>query len=43
MVEVSSSGFDGSNFARIHIDDIQMYVQVNEEGHCRGIHIVVIN
>lgn len=38
-----SGGFKGGDFAKIFIHDVQVHVAVNEHGHTRGLHIVIIN
>ena len=42
-VKVESAGFNGGNLAQITVNDITTCLQKNENGHKRGLHIVVIN
>ena len=42
-ISVSSAGFEGGNFARISINNSRILVKMNENGHCRGMHIAIIN
>ena len=43
MVQASSSGYHGGDFAQITINDIPIVVEANEHNHYRGLHIVIIN
>ena len=43
LIQVSSAGFKGGNFAKISINDAQVEVEKNDRGHDRGLHIVVID
>ena len=43
MVKVISCGYEAGNYARIMINEIVVDMDVNENGHFRGLHIVVIN
>ena len=43
VVQVESAGFDAGNFAKISINDVAVQVAKNENGHYRGLHIVIIN
>lgn len=43
VVWASSAGFDGSNFAKITINEIPVQLEKNEHHHYRGLHIVAIN
>ena len=43
VIQARSSGFEGSNLAKITINNIPIRVERNENDHYRGLHIVVIN
>ena len=43
VVTVKSSGFTGDNFAEISIGSTPVKLKRNENGHDRGLHVVVIN
>ena len=43
QISASSAGFSAGNFATITINEIPVYMQKNENGHYRGLHIAVIN
>lgn len=45
LIEVKSvsAGFQGGNFARILINNKPVKVNMNQNGHMRGLHVVVIN
>ena len=43
LISVSSAGFKAGNFATISINNIPIIVNSNENGHFRGLHIIMIN
>ena len=43
VVQAISAGFSSGNFAKIVINDSQVFVEKNESGNYRGLHIVVVN
>ena len=43
VVQASSAGKEGGNFAKIHLNGFQVNMAVNKQGHYRGLHIVVVN
>lgn len=43
VVQATSAGANGGNFARISINDEAVVVERNCNGHYRGLHIVLIN
>lgn len=43
VVQAISAGFSSGNFAKIVINDSQVFVDKNESGNYRGLHIVVVN
>ena len=43
MVTAASAGFEGGNYAKITVDGEVIDCGKNENGHDRGVHIVVIN
>ena len=43
IVNVSSAGFDGGNFALVTLNGLQVDIDYNEDDHYRGLHIVVYN
>ena len=43
VVQASSSGANGGDFARITLNGFEVEVEVNLDGHHRGLHIVVLN
>ena len=43
VVQASSAGYDAGNYAKITINDIPLDIKPNDNGHFRGLHIVVIN
>ena len=43
VIQASSAGYIAGDFAKISINGEQVYVEKNELGHYRGIHLVVLN
>ena len=43
VIQVTSAGYNGGNFAKIMINDKQVKVEKNENNHYRGLHIVIVN
>ena len=43
MVQASSGGYKGGNYARIKVDGKQVAIEANDGKHHRGLHIVLIN
>ena len=43
LIQVSSAGFEAGNYAKITINNYKVAVNKNENGHERGLHLVVIN
>ena len=43
VIQARSSGFEGTNLAKISINNIHINVEKNENDHYRGLHIVIIN
>lgn len=43
VVQASSSGFEGKNFAMIKLNGFQVTMEKNESGHYRGLHLVIFN
>ena len=43
VVQVSSAGFAGGNLAEILVNDLAVKCKMNENGHQRGLHVVVID
>ena len=43
LIQASSAGYKGGDFAKISINDIPVVVQKNCNNHYRGLHIVIIN
>lgn len=43
VVNASSAGYNGANEAKIMVNDELIQLEKNENGHFRGLHIVVIN
>ena len=42
-IQARSAGFESGNFGVITINDVPVMTAKNENGHYRGLHIVVIN
>ena len=42
-ISVFSAGFEAGDYARILIDDVEVAVRPNKNGHHRGLHVVVLN
>ena len=42
-IHVTSAGYQAGNFATILVDQEPVKVAMNEDGHMRGLHLVVIN
>lgn len=42
-IEVESAGYHAGDYARITVDGVRILLDRNDDGHCRGLHIVVIN
>ena len=43
VVSASSGGYDGGKFAEITVNDAAVALEANENGHDRGLHMVLIN
>ena len=43
VIKATSAGFNGGNFAKIEVNNDEVTVEQNENGHNRGLNIVVIN
>lgn len=43
VVQAVSAGFEAGNFAKIIIDNKPVKLPKNENGHHRGLHLVVMN
>ena len=43
MVQVSSAGVFGGDYAHITINDIPRFVKMNESNNYRGLHIVILD
>ena len=43
IVQVESSGYDGTNMALIKVNNIKVEVMKNDRKHFRGLHVVVID
>ena len=43
VIQASSGGFDGDDFAEITINNVKVVLEKNEHGHFRGLHVVVVN
>ena len=43
VVQASSGGFEGGNFAKITLNNYPVNIEKNENGHFRGLHIVILN
>ena len=43
MVQVQSAGYNSGNFAIIVVDNNPIEVGKNISGHCRGLHLAILN
>ena len=43
VIQTSSAGYKGGDFAEILVNNTVVDVGKNEKGHARGLHIVIIN
>ena len=43
IITATSSGYEGDNFAKITVNDVNISVDENENNTHRGMHIVIIN
>lgn len=43
MIQAESAGFEAGNYAKIIINNFQIEMQRNENGHYRGLHMVIFN
>ena len=43
VIQASSAGFNGGNFARMTINEVPVDLEPNVNGHYRGLHVVIIN
>lgn len=43
MLQVSSSGYEGGNFAKIVLNDFNVEIARNENHHFRGLHVVIFD
>lgn len=43
VIQASSAGFDGGDYASITINDQPVKVEPNINGHYRGLHIAIVN
>ena len=43
VVKVESAGFESGNYARISLNDVPVEMNLNENNHSRGLHIVTIH
>lgn len=43
IVQAQSAGLNAGNFAKITVNDAPVEIEKNENGHHRGVHVVIIN
>ena len=43
VVQVSSAGYNGGDFAKITVNNVPIFMEKNESQHYRGLHIVLID
>ena len=43
MIQASSAGYNGENNAKISLNEVQVELEMNENGHDRGMHLVIVN
>ena len=43
MIQVKSAGYNAGNFAQVTIDGTPVEMEKNENGHFRGLHVIVVN